>query len=43
MTLQRMGLGGLKKERDVADRNVYGIDRSDIIRDSACVIRIPNQ
>ena len=33
----------VKKERDVADRNVYEIDGSDIIRDSACIIRIHGQ
>ena len=33
----------VKKERDVADRNVYGIDQSDTVRVSAYIIRILNQ
>ena len=36
-------LADVKKERDVADRNVYGIDRSDTVRVSAYIIRILNQ
>ncbi len=28
----------VKKERDVADRNVYGIGRSDMIRDFARIV-----
>ena len=36
-------LADVKKERDVADRNVYRIDRSDTVRVSAYIIRILNQ
>ena len=43
MTLQNGSLADVKKVRDVADRNVYGIDRSDTVRVSAYIIRILNQ
>lgn len=36
-------LTDVKQQREVADRNVYGIDRSDTVKESACIVRNLNQ